>query len=69
MGFDTDCNGATVGSIVGMMLGANRIPGRWTERLYNTLKTSLLGYESVEIDSIAGETADLCLEIKGEGPV
>lgn len=69
MGFDTDCNGATVGSIMGMMLGAKRVPERWTERLHNTLKTSLLGYESVEMDSIAGETADLCLQIKGEGPV
>lgn len=58
-GFDTDCNGATVGSIVGMMRGAKRIPPSWTRRLNNTLKTSLVGYETVDIERIARETLDL----------
>jgi len=55
-GFDTDCNGATVGSILGMMLGAARIPSRWTQRLNNTLKTNLVGRETVDIEEIALET-------------
>jgi ADP-ribosylglycohydrolase len=59
-GFDTDCNGATVGSVMGMMLGAKRMPSGWTSRLNNTLKTSLLGYESVDIEEIARHTFDLC---------
>jgi ADP-ribosylglycohydrolase len=54
--FDTDCNGATVGSIVGMMLGARALPAKWTGKLNNTLKTSLVGYETVEITAIADET-------------
>ncbi len=58
-GFDTDCNGATVGSIMGMMLGARRIPSSWTGRLNNTLKTSLIGYETVDIERIARETLEL----------
>ncbi len=58
-GFDTDCNGATIGSIMGMMLGAKRIPSSWTQRLNNTLNTSLTGYETVEIERIARETLDL----------
>ena len=58
-GFDTDCNGATVGSILGMMLGAKALPAQWTARLHNTLKTSLRGYGSVEITQIARETFDL----------
>jgi ADP-ribosylglycohydrolase len=55
-GFDTDCNGATVGSILGMMLGAKRIPSSWTRRLNNTLKTNLIGRETVDIEEIARET-------------
>ncbi|NQT89442.1 ADP-ribosylglycohydrolase family protein [bacterium] len=57
--FDTDCNGATVGSIVGMMLGAKALPAKWTAKLNNTLKTSLVGYETVEITAIADETFKL----------
>jgi len=58
-GFDTDCNGATVGSIMGMMLGAKRIPSSWTGRLNNTLKTSLTSFETVDIERIARETFEL----------
>lgn len=58
-GFDTDCNGATVGSILGMMLGAKRLPSSWTRRLNNTLKTSLIGHETVDIERIARETLEL----------
>jgi hypothetical protein len=55
-GFDTDCNGATVGSILGMMLGAGRIPSSWTGCLNNTLKTNLIGHETVDIEEVARET-------------
>ena len=48
-GFDTDCNGATVGSIMGMMLGAGGIPAAWTDKIHDTLKTSLAGYNEVKI--------------------
>lgn len=57
--FDTDCNGATVGSIVGMMRGASGIPARWTDRLNNTLRTSLRGYDEVRITDLAAETFQL----------
>jgi hypothetical protein len=58
-GFDTDCNGATVGSIMGTMLGARRIPSSWTRRLNNTFKTNLIGHDTVDIERIAGETFEL----------
>ena len=57
--FDTDCNGATVGSVVGMMLGAERLPGKWIGPLNNKLETGLAGYNLVEIDRLAGEGFDL----------
>jgi ADP-ribosylglycohydrolase len=31
-GWDTDCNGATVGSVLGVMLGASRLPRHWLHR-------------------------------------
>ena len=36
-GWDTDCNGATVGSIMGAMLGAGQLPASWTNKLHDTL--------------------------------
>jgi len=62
-GFDTDCNGATVGSIMGMMLGAGSIPSSWTRRLNNTFETSLTGHKTVDIESIARETFELYREL------
>ena len=43
-GWDTDCNGATVGSILGAMGGAASIPSRWTQPLNDTVKSDVLGY-------------------------
>jgi ADP-ribosylglycohydrolase len=54
--FDTDCNGATVGSIIGMMLGAESIPAQWQDRIDNTLHTSLAGNNVVNIDEMANRT-------------
>jgi hypothetical protein len=37
LGYDTDCNGATVGSVIGLVLGANVLPEKWTRPLNDTL--------------------------------
>jgi len=50
--FDTDCNGATVGSIVGMVIGAKNIPAVWSEPINNTLETSLSEMKLVKIDEL-----------------
>ena len=57
--FDTDCNGATVGSIVGMMLGARKLPKRWVAPLNDTLQTGVAGYHTVKISGLAEETLEL----------
>lgn len=62
--FDTDCNGATVGSIFGMMRGAGAISQQWQAKLNNTLKTSMSGYESVSVDKIARDTFDVWKKIR-----
>lgn len=53
--FDTDCNGATVGSIMGMMLGAESLPSKWTSVLNDTIHTGLPGYHVSKISQLADE--------------
>ncbi len=48
-GFDTDCNGATVGSILGMTNGIESIPEYWTKPINDTLHTSIFGVGTVKI--------------------
>ena len=48
-GFDTDCNGATVGSILGMANGIDSIAECWTRPINDTLHTSIFGVGTVKI--------------------
>ena len=58
-GFDTDCNGATVGSIVGMILGAEKLPEKWIGPLNDTLETGVAGYGKARISDLAREGFEL----------
>ncbi len=58
-GFDTDCNGATAGSVLGVMLGAEALPARWIAPLNGTLLTGVAGYHRVSLTQMAEETVDL----------
>jgi len=53
--FDTDCNGATVGSIMGMMLGAKALPEKWIAVMNDTIHTDLPGYQTAAISKLAEE--------------
>lgn len=55
---DTDCNGATVGSVMGMLLGVKGIPAKWADRLCDTLKTGVTGYHELKISAIAAESVE-----------
>ena len=57
-GFDTDCNGATVGSVLGVMCGKKNLPAVWTERICDTLESSLLGYDTVSVNGMAEKTLE-----------
>ena len=48
-GFDTDCNGATVGSVLGMARGIESIDTVWTDPINDTLQTSIFGVGTVKI--------------------
>lgn len=58
-GYDTDCNGATAGSILGIINGANKIPVKWKEPLNDTIDSEVIGFGRVKISEIASKTVDL----------
>lgn len=57
--FDTDCNGATAGSIIGMVLGADALPEKWLGVMNDTIHTGLTGYHTVKISELAEEMFQL----------
>src|SRR5690554_187830 len=54
--FDTDCNGATVGSIIGMAKGINSIPEYWLKPFNNKLETTIFGVGQIDINEYALKT-------------
>ncbi len=56
MAFDTDCNGATVGSIMGMRGTDSCIDNVWSKPINNKIHTSIFGYEVVDIDKAVEHT-------------
>jgi len=58
-GWDTDSNGATVGSLMGTMLGAKSLPQKWVGPLNNKIRSSLKGFDNSLISELAERTAKL----------
>ncbi|MDA5281404.1 ADP-ribosylglycohydrolase family protein [Streptomyces sp. NPDC054904] len=57
-GWDTDSNGATAGSLAGLLAGSpGRIPDRWTAPLKNRLSTGVPGFDGIGFDALAHLTA------------
>jgi len=55
-GWDTDSNGATVGSVLGTLLGARALPERWIAPLKDRLTTSLPGMNELRFSDLAART-------------
>ena len=62
--FDTDCNGATVGSVFGMMYGIDAIAPAWYAPFHGKLDTELLNRNTVDIESLVKETIKHIKEVK-----
>jgi ADP-ribosylglycohydrolase len=58
-GWDTDSAGATVGSVLGGLLGSEGIGERWTAPLRDSIATSLPGGSERSISALAERTAAL----------
>jgi ADP-ribosylglycohydrolase len=59
LGYDTDCNGATVGSVVGLVLGASLLPKKWISPLNDTLRTCVAEFGQVSISDMAERSYQL----------
>lgn len=55
-GYDTDCTGATAGSIMGVAMGEAGIPARWTEPLDDRYDSYVVGIGRVAISELAERT-------------
>ena len=55
-GFDIDCNGATIGSIVGMRNGAKSIPREWAVPVNGSLDTNIFGIANIAIEELVRKT-------------
>ncbi|WEH42330.1 ADP-ribosylglycohydrolase family protein [Streptomyces sp. AM 2-1-1] len=56
-GWDTDSNGATAGSLAGLLAGRpDALPGHWTAPLKNRLATSVAGFDGTGFDTLAEQT-------------
>ena len=58
MAFDTDCNGATVGSILGMRSGIDGIDEYWKKPVNGKIHTSIFGVGTVDIEKAVDKTME-----------
>jgi len=64
-GWDTDCNGATAGSVMGTILGAKALPERWIAPLHDRISSMVVGYTDTRISRLARRTCTVQQQIAG----
>ncbi|MCZ4602379.1 ADP-ribosylglycohydrolase family protein [Streptomyces sp. Lzd4kr] len=55
-GWDTDSNGATVGSVAGVLTGTAALPARLVELLHDRTRSALFGFDNSVISDLAART-------------
>ncbi len=58
MAFDTDCNGATVGSVIGMRNTIDGIDGYWRKPVNGKIHTSIFSVGTVDIETAVDKTLE-----------
>ena len=58
-GWDTDCTGATAGSIFGAMHGTEALPAHWVEPLNDLVRSSIMGFDRSRLSDLATRTMRL----------
>lgn len=62
-GLDTDCNGATAGSVMGALLGAAALPEQWTAPVHDTLHSALEGFNVNRISDLAQRSVEMAEKV------
>ena len=65
-GWDTDSNGATAGSVAGVLLGASSLPGNFVNPLNDRVRSALFGFDDSRISDLAERTTRIA--IRGLAP-
>ena len=63
--FDTDCNGATTGSILGILHGRKALPAVWVDHIHDTLHTGVAGYNVVKLADITQDSLKVIEKVAG----
>ena len=66
-GWDTDCNGATVGSVLGAMMGAHALPLRWIEPFNDRTRSAVIGFDGTRFTDLAARSLAVCKGIVETG--
>jgi ADP-ribosylglycohydrolase len=64
-GWDTDCTGATAGSVFGAMHGAEALPAHWVEPLNDLVRSSIMGFDRSRVSELATRTLRLARDGAG----
>jgi len=52
-GWDTDCNGATTGSVLGAFVGASGIPERWAGPIPDVVRSNVRQFEECSVSDLS----------------
>ena len=63
-GFDTDCNGATCGSLWGVKHGVSALPPKWIAPLEDTIRTGVAGYHQTAISRLAQDMVETAIKMR-----
>ncbi len=62
-GWDTDCNGATAGSVCGMLLGADALPEKWVDVFNDRLVSIVQGFSECKISELAKRSYEIAKKV------
>lgn len=65
-GWDTDCTGATAGSIIGTMLGAKTLPEKWVGVFNDHMKSAVRESQECRISELASRTHKIAVGVLRE---